>query len=359
MSSNKAITIGLHLAFWIFIGLVHLLVFNWFIQAEILIWRALVNLLFLAFLFYFNAFILVNKLLEKGRYIAFGLAAVVMIIVFVPIRVWVNLLFPDIDVIERPGLDVERGFAVTTLLTNLSVVLFSTLYQALVNRYRKEHKVLSMLNEQNEAQLQFLKAQINPHFLFNTLNNIYSLAVVKSEQTAPMVMKLSKLLRYVVYDGKGEMVPVEREIHFIREFIELFQMRSEQPVNVTFHIDGDFNDLAIEPMVLIPIVENCFKHCDFDCNPNAFTNIEMKLSEGERLLFRTENSKNPNDHQKDKTGGVGLSNIIRRLDLKYPGKYLLSVQDNGSTFEVFFSMKLARLPAKSHAYETYSNIIGG
>lgn len=359
MLSKKAIVVGLHLAFWLIIALINLIVFTWFIQAHIIYWRVLVNLFFLALLFYVNAFLLVNKLLEKGRYVFFVVSALALVILFVPIRVKINMLFPDIPVIKRPGLLVERSFTVAALLTNLSIVLFSTLYQVLVNRYQHEHRVLSIINKQNEAQLQFLKAQINPHFLFNTLNNIYSLAVVKSDQTAPMVLKLSKLLRYVVYDGKDSLVRLDKEIHFINEFIELFRMRSEHQVNINFRVEGALEDLLIEPMVLIPIVENCFKHCDFDTNPDAFTDIELKIDANNRLLFRTVNSKDENDGQKDRTGGVGLSNIVKRLDLKYPGQYLLSVEDNGKTFEVFFSMKLKESLKKSKIHEYDQNLTGG
>ncbi|MFQ5446814.1 MAG: sensor histidine kinase [Saprospiraceae bacterium] len=350
MTGNRTMTIGLHLAFWVVLGTVNYLVIDWFVPARLILLRTLVNLSFMALLFYVNAFVLVNQVLEKKRYLLFGALALVLVLVFVPIRVRVNMLFPPIPTNDLTGAHPERGFALAGLLTNLAIVLFSTLYQVLINRYAIERKSWVIINRQNEAQLQFLKAQINPHFLFNTLNNIYSLAVVRSEKTADMVLKLSQLLRYVVYDGKGEMVFVEQEIAHIRQFIELFEMRSETPLHIDFHCEGDFSGYQMEPMILIPIVENCFKHCDFDTNDNANVMIEMTMT-GKRLTFRTVNTKNDADQQKDGTGGVGIDNIVKRLDLKYPKGYLLSTTDYGSTFEVFFSMKLPQKKLKHGSYQ--------
>jgi LytS/YehU family sensor histidine kinase len=198
---------------------------------------------------------------------------------------------------------------------------------------------LSIIIEQREAQLQALRAQINPHFLFNTLNNIYSLAVVKSDKTAEMVLKLSNLLRYVIYDGKAEQVELKREIAHIQQFIELFQMRSQEPLNIEFNTSGTFNSVKIEPMILIPIVENCFKHCDFDSNEQAFVCIYLQLINGE-LHFKTVNSKDDRNQQKDRVGGVGLENIRKRLDLKYREKYALRIHNETDKFVVELDLKV-------------------
>lgn len=162
---------------------------------------------------------------------------------------------------------------------------------------------LSIISEQREAQLQALRAQINPHFLFNTLNNIYSLAVVKSDKTAEMVLRLSNLLRYVIYDGRAERVALKREVEHIRQFIELFQMRSEEQLDIKFDTRGEIDGVQTEPMILIPIVENCFKHCDFDTNKRVFVCIDLQV-DNEELYFKILNSKDDRHQQKDRVGAL-------------------------------------------------------
>lgn len=329
---NQKLTIALHIIFWTVIGLSYILIFWLVFDSGQLILRALVNLSFLAFIFYFNAHILVDKLLERKRYFLFGISAVLLVIIFVPIRAFSNLIFPPPSV-ELLSSQVEKAFYLVAFASNLGIVLFSSFYQVLTNRLRAERKADAVIARQNEAQLQFLRAQINPHFLFNTLNNIYSLAVVRSDKTANMVLKLSNLLRYVVYDGKGEPVPLNKELEQIGQFIELFQMRSERPLHINFEKKNIPTDAYIEPMILIPLVENCFKHCDFDSNEDAFIKIRASTDQG-IFKFTTLNSKNDSDQQKDKVGGVGLVNIRHRLELQYPGQWKLMTNNQDTTFEV-------------------------
>jgi len=186
--------------------------------------------------------------------------------------------------------------------------------------------------------LQFLRAQINPHFLFNTLNNIYSLAVVRSPQTADMVMQLSKLLRYVVYDSKAEQIPLETEVDHIEQYLQLFRMRSEAPLDITFQVSGAIEGLRLEPMMLIPLVENCCKHADFNTNEKAYIRLDLRVENG-WLHFHTTNTKNDQDRQKDQVGGVGMDNLRQRLELLYPNAHRFTTQDKIAVFEVGFSIK--------------------
>jgi LytS/YehU family sensor histidine kinase len=153
-----------------------------------------------------------------------------------------------------------------------------------------------------------------------------------------MVLKLSNLLRYVIYDGKGELVLLQHEIEHIRQFISLFQMKNEKPLDIQFDIDGEISNIKIEPMILIPIVENCFKHCDFDSNEKAFVRIYLKIV-NKMLLFQTINTKNNQDLQKDKIGGVGLENIRKRLTLKYLDDFSLLVNNKEKRFEIDLQLK--------------------
>jgi sensor histidine kinase YesM len=324
----------LHFTFWVLLGVLNLVLSNWFLDPTMNVWRPLINHALMALIFYANTW-LVNRFLEKKSYVAYVLWASLLVWAMVPVRFFINLHFLAPVGVRPPNL--AKGLIFGALATGYGIAMLSTIYQLLVNRYAAERKALAAAKQQTEAELQALRAQINPHFLFNTLNNIYSLAVVRSPKTADMVLKLSQLLRYVVYEHKEKTVPVEREVEHIRHFIELFEMRSEEPLNIEFVVEGDLSKVEIEPMILIPIVENCFKHCDFDSNPAAFLSLRLKEEEG-LLSFQTVNSKNDADQQKDQVGGVGLENIRRRLELQHPGEFRLETKDNGNSFGVYLEL---------------------
>ena len=149
-----------------------------------------------------------------------------------------------------------------------------------------------------------------------------------------MLLKLSGLLRYVIYDSRQSEVNLSREVAEIKEFIELFSMRSPSPPDIRFEVLGDVSGFSIEPMLLIPMVENCFKHADFDSNPKAYCHILLKIDPMTSLHFSTVNTFDPNNNQKDKIGGVGLDNMERRLALRYPERHQFEYSAVANTFKV-------------------------
>lgn len=328
---NKRLELWLHIGVWTLFVIIHALIFTRFLTFEISLIRSIANVVPMVFIFYINIFF-VNKYLEKKQYVIYGGLILVLFLFFTYVRTLVNTQFPEVRR-EIIAMNDMESWGISAILTNLSVLILSVFYQILYNRHRIEQRNLAIINEQKEAQLQFLRGQINPHFLFNTLNNIYSLAVVRSEKTAPMVLQLSNLLRYVIYDSRLEQVTLKREIEHIQQFIELFQMRSETPLQIHFNIIGVIQGIKIEPMILIPIIENCFKHCDFDTNPSAFVKIDLQV-DTQNIHLKTRNSKNDYDQQKDKVGGVGLENIRKRLELKYKDNFQLSVIGKKNEFTV-------------------------
>ncbi|MEO1438294.1 MAG: sensor histidine kinase, partial [Bacteroidota bacterium] len=216
-------------------------------------------------------------------------------------------------------------------------MMISFTFRLLENRIENEKRIQQQINQQQGAQLLYLKSQINPHFLFNALNNIYSLSVMKSDLTPKMILQLSNLLRYSIYEGQKDKVALADEVEQINKYLEMFKMTKETPPNVSFQVQGNFNGWTIEPMTLIPLIENGIKHGDFDSNPNAFLNIDLQIDH-ERLQFKTVNTTNPQNLQKDKVGGVGLVNIKTRLALRYP-EYQFETKDLGDRFEVLLALK--------------------
>jgi two-component system LytT family sensor kinase len=334
--TNPRLNLLLQISFWLVFYILHVLILSVFLPLDIVLVRSIGNILPLALLFYINLY-LINRFWERQQIGFYFVWAFLLVVAGVFLRVQINLAFPEID---RTSIQVspQTTYRVGGFIMTMSILVLSALYQLLQNRYREQQKRGEVIQQQQEAQLQFLKQQINPHFLFNTLNNIYSLAVTGSDKTAGMVLKLSDLLRYVIYESREERVDLHKEVDHINQFIQLFQMRSETQLDIQFSYPDQLNSYQIEPMILIPLVENCFKHCDFDTNPKAFTRIELDIKD-EFLYFKTLNTKNDTDLQKDKTGGVGLANIHRRLELKSPNQYELQPQNKGTHFEVSLKLK--------------------
>ncbi len=301
--------------------------------------RTVVNGVFLLVLFYGNAKLLVNPLFEKGRLGLLVFAVVPVLVVAAGLRAWIEFKMFGGPIFAAPADGSERGSRLFAFyfISYLLLLIFSTLYQLLENRNRLEIQHRALEARHAEAQLNYLKAQINPHFLFNTLHNIYASATLQHPQTPAMVLKLSALLRYVIYDCQQLTISLEKEIGHIHEYIDLFRMKSEEPMNVQFEILGDPTGRDIEPMLLIPLVENALKHGDLGENPDGFLRIILEIKPG-RLLFSLENSVNRANQQKDEVGGVGLENIRQRLEINYPGRHWFEVAEADTRFSVMLEL---------------------
>lgn len=299
--------------------------------------HTLVMLPILTIHYYGYGYLAVNRFLEKKKYLYFILTSILFFICFYTFKM--RLVVPHFERYYAliPGSAVNREERVVAI-TLILAMLFSTIFHILENRIERDKQTQLLLNRHNEAQLMYLKAQINPHFLFNALNNIYSLSMVKSDKTPKMVLNLADLLRYSIYEGQKEKVLVKDEIVHIKKYFELYQATQEDPVNIKFDIIGQVTHEKIEPMMLIPIVENCIKHGDFGTNTKAFVQIILEIRDN-GLRFTTLNSTSKANIQKDAVGGVGLENIKKRLELKYPNTHTFSVIDNGDEFEVFLNIK--------------------
>ena len=190
------------------------------------------------------------------------------------------------------------------------------------------------------AELNFLKLQINPHFLFNTLNSIYSQAHLKSEQTEYSILKFSQIMRYVLYDSTTEKIPLTRDLEYVRNYIDLQKLRISKNVTIQYEVIGVTNDLLIAPLLLITFIENAFKHGISYTMPSAI-NIQVKAT-GTELLLVVSNTiiRKTTLAGEEESGGVGLANAKRRLDVLYPGRYRLDINDSNNVYVVNLSIAL-------------------
>jgi hypothetical protein len=330
---------NIHILAWLSIFGFGLVLFSIYYPLRLVGIHAFANLGLLMVLFYGGGSI-VNRFIEQADYAKGIFWAGILFILISYLRVQVNWWL-SLQYFQSPNpsgpLTAFGRIVVMVLATSSFIGVLGLSYQMLLNRFQKERQTMALLQEQQTAQLDFLKAQINPHFLFNALNNIYSLVELRSPDAPKMLLKLSDLLRYVIYEGRKKEVSLQKEVQQIHTFIELFQMRNEHPVQITFEVDVQQAGLCIEPMILIPLVENCFKHADFGLNPMANTVIQLS-ADTTKIRFRTQNTFNQSDVQKDQVGGVGLENIAHRLQLRYPNRHKFSYGAEGAFFVVLLEI---------------------
>lgn len=298
-------------------------------------WHSLVFSLFhislLAITYYLNIY-LVDRFIENKRYAIYLILFTILLVTISLARIRFNFTyFKDTSILK---IQIKENWAyIFSVFSTLMVMVLSFFYGLLINRSKREKEYKEVISRQQEAQLQFLKAQMNPHFLFNTLNNIYSLTIGKAPKASEMLLLLSDLLRYAVYESKKDKVNIESEVKQIDKLIQLFQLKSEKPLSISFDTHCAQSTIFIEPMILIPLVENCFKHCNFDSLESAYVSIRLS-AENNKLEFETINTKDHWEKSKDAVGGVGLENIRQRLSILYPKRYTLDIKDEAALFNL-------------------------
>jgi two-component system, LytTR family, sensor kinase len=210
-----------------------------------------------------------------------------------------------------------------TLKYTIIISIYAMLIRFSIDWFESRKYKDELIKERQAGEIALLRSQINPHFLFNTLNNIYSLVYNKSDEAPEAVMKLSSIMRYMLYDSNSNFVPVIKEVEYLNSFIELQQLRITQKGFIEINVLGSMDNRTIAPMLLIPFVENAFKHGDKNHEPGII--IQLILND-QGMVFTVENYiKNVPSSQQEETGGFGLENIKRRLGLLYPDKHELKI----------------------------------
>lgn len=240
------------------------------------------------------------------------------------IRDW---LLEKFSLFERP---IEARDVIRSAMW-FFLVLFAGIGIKLTDLWRQaEKRAREIENEHLRTELSFLHMQINPHFLFNSLNTIYGMSLKKSDNAPKAVLKLSQLLRYMIEETGHDMVPLEQEVTYLNNFIELQKMRSGPLLSVTLDVEGDINMANIAPMLLLPFVENAFK---YGLNNSVESPIQISLTvTKEHIVFSVINRKF--DNMERHSSGIGIPNVERRLQLLYPNKHELTIQDKGDTYYV-------------------------
>lgn len=283
--------------------------------------------------FYTNAFYLIPKLVQQKRIMEYTGVLLLVFMSFCAMRYAFERFY-----LEKTMVD-PKPLILFTVFTFLFILSASTAYQMVRERILMDRKVSARENENLKTELSLLRSQVSPHFMFNVLNNMVSLARKKSDLLEPSLIKLSSLMRYMLYEADEEKMPLQREVEYLQSYIDLQRQRFGKNVDINVEMNVPNNHYEIEPMLLIPFVENAFKHgTGFIMHAQIDINL---FTTANKLFFAVRNKYNTaSEEVKDKTSGIGLANVKRRLNLLYGNNYVLQINTKDDWFYVTLQLDL-------------------
>jgi LytS/YehU family sensor histidine kinase len=258
---------------------------------------------------------------------------------------------PDLEMMLQDRQPIGRGPRFDRKLFSLSgllLIYFASISIKVLQKLRDdEKKKEEIMKERISTELLYLKQQVNPHFLFNTLNNIYALSIKNPEITPAAILKVSSILRYTLYKSDNSLALLKDEIEIINSYIDFQKMRSKNGLPIKYNVYGTIDDWKIEPFILLPLIENAFKYGMADIN-NSFINIQITINY-DKLEFFISNKKSFVKESGLEHSGIGLENIERRLDLVYPDCHEFKIVDVDDVFSVFLELPL-RIEKRNELY---------
>ena len=308
--------------------------------------------IFPAFAVYFNLYFLIPRYLQKGRYISYILFLILIIIasslLIVPgyyLTAWLE------------GNNAEKRFGISSdwkgiynaarsepLKSTIAAITLGMSIKLTKNWLETQRRQQALEKEKLETELKFLKYQFNPHFLFNSINSIFFLIHKNPDMASASLAKFSELLRHQLYESNDNQIPIDKEIAYLENFIELEKLRQNQGLEVSFTTPENYPaNLGIAPFILMTFVENAFKHVSKHKDAGNWINIQLQVADNQ-LYVDIANSKSAERNTDVVTyGGIGLKNVQRRLDLVYPGQYELDIKNNPDSFVVKCRLQLSEL----------------
>lgn len=298
-----------------------------------------IKVLDLSLLIYISNYVLVPKLLYRKKYLLFFLLFISMIAVSSIIKMQIlGRIANDPNLVHW-----TRKFKVRlydNIIPHFFLVVAGVAIKLIVDFFTMQKRLMEIAKEKAETELNFLKSQINPHFLFNSLNSVYFLIDKNNLEARQALHKFSDMLRYQLYEVKGEKIPIEKEISYLRDYIGLQQLRMEN-CELQLNVDEGMKSFSIEPLLLIPFVENSFKHLShFNNGRKNEVRIDLCRQNGEMNFNISNTTEGKQVHELYGEGGIGLNNVKRRLELLYPQKHQLNITENDGWFDVRLKLKI-------------------
>ena len=283
-------------------------------------------------------YVLLPRFLYKNQYLAFFISVSLIVggIIVLEEFVLEQIYYPD----SRGKYFMGVFFVLLDILPVITILCgFKFAWDAMIKQQEVNHLTTAV----KESEMQFLKSQINPHFLFNNLNNLYSYAIEKSPKTPEIILELSGVLRYMLYECKEAYVPLDKEIGQLQNFMNLNEMQIEERGKISFTPKNIETGYQIAPLILIVFIENAFKHSTASQTDNIIIDVRLKLQQNGTLLFFCENSFRPRSNTQDLSHGIGLENVKKRLELLYPDAHDLKITEQDNFYRVKLEMDLQKV----------------
>jgi two-component system LytT family sensor kinase len=339
---KKTHTILLHIGLWVLI-LIPTILFFLFNEQHIppqRFWFSIISFVFTLINFYFFYSFLIPVLYKNRKSINLLLGLTILFVLFYPwvqhkiFSLLIDLFDWNFKRVRHQGWFYPESYTITILYTGLAYLARFT------TRWIMDQQVKSeLINQNQQSELALLRSQINPHFLFNTLNNIYSLVYTKSDDAPQAMTKLSDIMRYMLYESNTEKVALSKEINYLESLIELLRLRLSRKNFIEFNVKGNTENRIIAPMLFFPFVENAYKHCNKK-SPAPGIKIDLEVHE-DLLTFSVVNSiKKENEVSEGDEGGIGLRNIKRRLVLLYPERHHLNISETAGYYSIELQISL-------------------
>jgi two-component system LytT family sensor kinase len=287
----------------------------------------------LALMVYITNYLLIPRLIYSKRYVWFTLIFIIMIVSSSTYKLYIigNILTAG----HFNVFDQFKTRVYDNVIPHFLLVSTGAAFKLLLDYAKAQRRIGEITKEKAEAELNFLKSQINPHFVFNSLNSIYFLINKENTDARQALHKFSDMLRYQLYELNGEKIAIEKEISYLQDYVDLQRLRRDENCMVNFTCNAALKNFTIEPLLLIPFVENSFKHLSHYSNGKqneVSINIERSNGEMKFDIFNTTEDKPPSDLEKH--GGIGLANVKRRLELLYPNRHQLNIRNEDDRYNV-------------------------
>jgi len=333
----------IHFAFWIYMFNQILLSIAMMMEKKYDPFQEITIYPFTSFITFYSLYFIFGLFFTRKNKLYPVLFLIAVLVLLVPLRIGLEYLFWKYIGYShmKPAeiITIDSSWWYNSLRLVIVYGIYALLIQLAIGWFDTQKLRTELIMEKQSGELALLRSQINPHFLFNTLNNIYSLVYKKSDDAPEAVMKMSSIMRYMLYDATTDKVLLEKEIEYLKSFIELEKLRIRHKDFVALNISGNVEGRTIAPMLLIPFVENAFKHGSRNAtNPGIRINL---IIEPQQIRFDVSNQVRKNaTGTKDQGGGIGLTNIRRRLNLLYPGKHQLEINSDESSFNIQLTLKI-------------------
>ena len=294
--------------------------------------NVMVTVLLLCVSVYINLLWLIPVFFNQRKYLLFFLLQLTNIVLFIFLNFLVSSFFEGNG---HPNVITEITAEFILVLIFLVITTLLKFTRDSIRLQEVELKMGEIEKQKIEAELKLLKAQFNPHFFFNTLNSLYALTLDKSEKAPELILKLSELMRYVIYEAKEDLIPIDRQLEFLQNYVYLENLRAGESLSVNMKIKGNGTDIKIDPLLFIVFIENAFKHGCKIGDQKPYINIDFDLSNKGQLVFAIQNNKEVlQDEFKKNPGGFGLDNVKKRLQMLYPGRHQLEITETMDAYRV-------------------------